>query len=464
MRVTLFGAAGEEVTGSAYYLETDEARVLVDFGLFQGRAMAEAHNRVPRNLKPNRLDAVLLTHAHLDHCGRLPLLAKQGYEGPIVSTPASLEMADLILRDAAKIQQHDLERANRKRERAGQRPKEPMYTSEDVTKTVRQFRAVPYDQLAAVAPGIQARFVEAGHILGSACIELTVRDGGRDRVVVFSGDVGQWGAPILRDPARLDRADVVFMESTYGDRDHRPLAETVEEFTQILKTMIARRGKLLVPAFAIGRTQQLLYHLAILFRNNTIPKFPVFIDSPMAIEASEIYLRHPELADEEVQALRAQKPLLEDLDTVQGTATADQSKALNHVAGPCLILAGAGMCNAGRILHHLKYNLWRPETSVAIVGYQAPGSLGRRLVEGARVVSIFGEKVVVRANVHTLGGFSAHAGQSDLLRWFEPLAAAHPRVFLTHGEARARQPLAQLLRERYTLTAEMPGLEQTVVL
>jgi metallo-beta-lactamase family protein len=464
MKVTLYGAAGDEVTGSAYHLQTAEANVLVDFGMFQGAKMAESRNRVPAALQAKRLNAVLLTHAHLDHCGRLPLLASRGFSGPIYATQATAEVADLILRDAVKIQAFDVQRTNRRRQRAGQEPVEPLFTAEDVEQIVQQFRAVPYDVPQEVAPGIRARFVEAGHMLGSACIELTVREGGKQKAVVFSGDIGQWGAPMLRDPARIARADVAFMESTYGDHDHRSLNDTIAEFTELVKATVQNRGKLLVPSFAVGRTQQLLYHLAVLFRDRVVPRFPVFVDSPMAVKATKIYGAHPELGDEEYQALRKKRPLREDLLTVKGVVSAEDSRKLNDVRGPCLIMAGAGMCNAGRILHHLKYNLWRPETTVAIVGFQAPGSLGRRLVERQPYVSIFGERIAVKAQVRTLGGFSAHAGQTDLLRWIEPMAKNRVRVFLTHGEAKGRKPLARLLRERFGIKAETPGLDDDVTI
>ena len=461
MKITLYGAAGE-VTGSAYHLQTNRASLLVDFGLFQGGKMTEKRNRAPRGLNARQLDAVVLTHAHLDHSGRLPLLAKQGYSGPIYGTPATLELSALILHDAAKIQAQDNERLNRKRERAGEPPLQPLFTAGDVETALKLFRPAPYDQPVAVAPGVQARFVEAGHILGSTSIELTVEEEGQKRVLVFSGDLGPRGAPILKDAAPFKQADVVFLESTYGDRDHRPLTETIAEFEAIIKTAVERRGKILAPAFAVGRTQLLLYLLAVMFRRQVTPKFPIYLDSPMAIEATRIYLRHPELADEEVQALRQVKPLQEDLDTMRATVTAAESRALNDLAGPCLIIAGAGMCNAGRILHHLKQNLWKPQTSVLIVGYQVEGSLGRQLVEGREQVTIFGEKIAVRAAIHTLGGFSAHAGQSDLAWWFDPLAPSRPRVILTHGEDKGRRGLARLLADRYRVQAELPELGHNI--
>jgi metallo-beta-lactamase family protein len=323
---------------------------------------------------------------------------------------------------------------------------------------------VTYRQPVEVAPGIQARWLEAGHMLGSASIELTVAEPGGRRVVLFSGDLGPQGAPILRDAEPVSRADLVFLESTYGDRDHRPLPETVREFRDIVRSMVERRGKVLVPTFAIGRTQEILYHLAVAFREGALPKFPVFLDSPMAVEASRIYLHHPELMDEEFRALERVHPILEDLSTVHATATPEESQALNTAAGPCLIMAGSGMCNGGRILHHLKYNLWRPETAVLIVGFQAAGTLGRELVEGRKTVKIFGEPIAVKASVHTLGGFSAHAGQTDLLRWFGAMAASRPRVVLCHGEDAARQALAAKLQEQYQIEAVLPGLGESVTL
>jgi metallo-beta-lactamase family protein len=280
---------------------------------------------------------------------------------------------------------------------------------------------------------------------------------------VFSGDLGPKGAPILRDAGCLRvAADAVFLESTYGDHDHRPFAETVAEFRDVLRAAVAEKGKILVPTFAVGRAQLMLVLLACFFRRQELPKFPLFLDSPMAAEASRIYVAHPELFDDELNALQEEHPFAADLESLTITATADESRAINDVPGPCLILAGAGMCNAGRILHHLRQNLWKPETHVLIVGYQAQDTLGRQLLDGVKHVSIFGEKIAVRARIHTLGGFSAHAGQRDLLEWFACLAPARPRLFLTHGEKRGREVLARLVRERHGLEAELPGLGETV--
>jgi metallo-beta-lactamase family protein len=465
MKITLHGAAGGEVTGSAYLVETDRSRVLVDFGMFQGVPHAETRNRLPDRLEVGRLDAVLLTHAHLDHTGRLPLLARHGYSNPVFATPATIEITNLILHDSAKVQAQDLVRVNRKRERAGEDPVAPLYGPAEVDRLIACCRPVPYDQLVPIAPGLQARFVEAGHLLGSASIQLVADEAAGRRTVVFSGDLGPKGIPILRDAQCLaEPADAVFLESTYGDHDHQPFAQTVAEFQKALREGVAARGHLLVPTFAVGRAQLLLVLLAGFFRRGELPRFPVFLDSPMAAEASRIYLNHPELFDDELLALRAEGPLTADLETLRITPTAEDSKTINDVSGPCLVLAGAGMCNAGRILHHFRQHLWRPETHVFIVGYQASGTLGRLLVEKAPQVSIFGEKIAVRATVHTLGGFSAHAGQRDLLDWLGCLTQWRPRVVLCHGEKPARTTLARLIQERYQLPVTLPGADETLVI
>ena len=461
MKIIFCGAAGG-VTGSATLVRTDRASVLIDLGMFQGVAHKADWNHLPAELDVGRLDAVVLTHAHLDHTGRLPLLARAGYAGPIYCTEPTIELAALILRDSAKVQAQDVERLNRKRQRADQAPLEPVYGPQEVEKLLRLLRPVAYDEPTEVAPGVRARFVEAGHLLGSASIQLCIEEGSQTRCIAFSGDLGPKGAPILKDAVGFQTTDALVLETTYGDREHKPLAETVAEFERIVTEAAARKGKILVPTFAVGRAQLILYLLALMFRHKTVPKFPVFLDSPMAIEASRIYNSHVELFDEDFQALQRERPLAADLDTLKPTPTADDSKALNEVGGPCLIMAGAGMCNAGRILHHFKQNLWRPETSVIFVGFQGEGTLGRQIVEGAKQINIFGEPIAVKASIHTLGGFSAHAAQSDLLRWFDQTAHCRPLTILNHGEPRSRDPFARLLEEKYRLQPRKPELGEVV--
>ena len=461
MTITPVGAAGGEVTGSCYIVQTKQARILIDCGQFQGGRKSEALNRPP--IAPNVvLDAVLLTHAHLDHTGRLPLLARMGYTGPVYGTPATLEMTGLIVRDSARLQIADSERNNRKRMRAGEPLEQPLYTPEDAEKILSQLRPIPYHRAFEAVPGIKAIWHDAGHMLGSASIQLIVEDDGKTKRIVFSGDLGPRSAPILREFEPFQQADVVFLESTYGGRDHRSLEETVAEFERIVIDAVNSGGKILVPTFAVGRAQLITLLLGKMFRAAKIKPFPIFLDSPMAIEATNIYVNHPELFDEEMNTFIRDRPLRTDLKTMTPTPTADESRAINDVRGACLVMAGAGMCNGGRILHHLKASLWKPSTHVLVVGYQANGSLGRLLVDGAKEVKIFGEKIAVKATIHTLGGFSAHAGQTDLMRWFDVIAPSKPRVVLTHGENDQRAALARVIQQREGLSAKLPQMGEVV--
>lgn len=461
MKIKVVGAAGGEVTGSAYYVQTKRAAVLVDCGMFQGGKKSESLNRPPTGPK-QKLDAVLLTHGHLDHTGRLPLLSARGHLMPVYATPATVSMAALILRDSARIQLSDNERQNRRLQREGREPVPPLYTTDDAEELIRLLRPVPYQQPVEVAPGIKAIWAESGHMLGSASIQLLVEEDGKTKRVVFSGDLGPKDALILKEFEPFQHADLVFLESTYGGRDHRPFTETVEEFTAIVQAAVKSGGKVLVPTFAVGRAQLITGLLGWMFRNRKVKPFPLFLDSPMAIEATKIYQRHQELFDEGMKKFIKEKPLHADLKTLKVCVKAEDSMKINDQPGSCLVMAGAGMCNAGRILHHLKANLWKPDTHVVIVGYQGHGSLGRRLVEGEKLVSIHGQKIAVKAKVHTLGGFSAHAGHTDLLRWFSAVAPCKPRVVLTHGEDKARQALAAAIKQQHRLEPMIPAMGDSI--
>jgi metallo-beta-lactamase family protein len=462
MKITVHGAGGGEVTGSAYLLQTGDANVLVDLGLFQGARSLENYNRIPKKGAFAKLNAVVLTHAHLDHTGRLPLLTRAGYHGPIYATPATMDFTDLILKDAAHLQKSDVERQNRKRQRMGQPLLETLYEQQDVDRLRPLYKRLGYDQPTPVAPGVTVRAVEAGHMLGSASLEVTVEDDGTKKVVIFSGDLGPRGAPLHRDYVPFEHADFVFMESTYGDRDHRSLHETAVETRKAVKKAIEAKAKILVPVFAVGRTQLLLYLLAGAFKRGTLSPFPIFIDSPMAIEATKLYRKHAELFDDEARAMQKSGELREKLETAKFCPTANDSRALNDVPGPCMIMAGAGMCTGGRILHHFRHSLAHPGTTVLFVGYQGQGSLGRMIVDGKKTVTIYGEKIPVRASVHTFGGLSGHAGQTDLLRWLDSFAESRPRVFLTHGEDRGRKPLGKIIKERHGLRVDYPDLGETI--
>lgn len=462
MKIKVHGAAGGEVTGSAYLVQTDQASILIDAGMFQGGKSSEAKNKLPQGASPKKIDAILLTHGHLDHTGRVPLLIKFGYHGPIYSTIETLELSRIILEDSARLQVADAMRQNRKQWKKGLPPFEPLYNTEHVDFMKELVRPILLDTPIVVAPGISARWIGAGHMLGSGSIELTVTEKGKVKTVVFSGDLGPLSLPLLKPFDNFTKADLVFMESTYGDRDHKSYDETLKEFTQIVKEAYATGGKMLVPTFAIGRAQQIIYHLAEMFHAGTVPPFPVYLDSPMALKAFTVYHDHQELLDDEFQELKKKGVFPINEKYFIPSQTAESSKALNSIKGPCLILAGAGMCNGGRILHHLSHNLGNPTTHVLIVGYQSDGSIGRKLVDRLPKISIYGEQKVVRAQVHTLSGFSAHAGQTDLLKWFSYLAPSKPRIVITHGENGPRQALAACIKKQYKLNSILPKIGDVI--
>ena len=461
MRIHFHGAAGD-VTGSAYHVVTKQASILVDCGFFQGRKEESEKNRRKAKLEGGKLDAVILTHGHLDHIGRLPLLTRNGYKGPIYATRPTLDIATLILKDSLSLQKQDLKRQNLKRARAKLPPLQPLFEEADVRKLGPLATPVKYNQRIQVAPGIEARLVDAGHVIGSASVELTVSENGHKKTVVFSGDLGPRGAPLLNDPEPFKEADAVIMESTYGDRNHRSMHDTAIEGREIIAKAIANKAKILVPVFAVGRTQLLLYLLAGAFKRKTLPRFPIFLDSPMAIAATRIYGRNNELFDAEALEMVQSGELMRSLKSARPCTSPGESRALNSVKEPCLIMAGSGMCTGGRIMHHLRHNLPIPETAVLIVGFQSHGTLGRKLVDGAKSVMMFGEEIPVRASIHTMGGFSAHADQRGLLDWFSTLAPSRPRTIITHGENRARQVFGDLIHSRFGLKTERPELGDVI--
>jgi metallo-beta-lactamase family protein len=456
MDIEFFGAAGE-VTGSCHVLRVGGKTVLLDCGLIQGGRKDEERNRDPFPFEASEVDAVVLSHAHLDHCGRLPLLVKRGFSGPIFAHEATCELAVILLADAAKLEERDAEYLTRK---LGKRIK-PLYTLEEGEQVVRQFRSMKYRQRQTVVPGVEVRFRDAGHILGSCAVELWVKEGDQERKIVFSGDLGQYDTPILKDPEPIDAADVVLMESTYGNRRHRDREETIVEIGEIIARAGADHGNILIPAFAIGRTQEILYQLGQHYDEWQLDRFKIFLDSPMAIETSKVYWEYPHLYDEEATRLRRENggmPLLPNLNLSQ---TAEDSMAINRINSGAIVIAGSGMCNGGRIIHHLKHNLGNPKHQVIIVGFQAYGSLGRRLVDGNETVRIHGMTIPVKARIHTVGGLSAHGDQDDMARWYECMEN-RPPVYLVHGEDESRVAFAEYLAARNGADVRIPSPGDTL--
>lgn len=466
MKIRIHGAAGGEVTGSAYHVQTAKSDILVDAGMFQGGRESEAKNKLPKGTRPDHIDAILLTHGHLDHTGRVPLLIKYGFDGPIYTTEETIELTRIILEDSARLQAADAMRQNKRawKKRKKAELVEPLYSSAHVDYMRELTQPIEFEQVIRVTEDITARWVEAGHMLGSGSIELTVTEGGKKKVVVFSGDLGPLSLPLLRPFKKLKKADLVFLESTYGDRDHKPYEETLAEFKAIVQNAYKAKGKMLVPSFAIGRAQQIVYHLAEMFYKKEVPQFPVYLDSPMGLDAFDVYKNHQDILDDEYHALKKRGVFPLTRKTFVPSPSAATSKALNEVDGPCMIIAGAGMCNGGRILHHLYHNVENPNAHIIIVGYQSHGSLGRKLVDRLTEVPIFGDVKKVNAQVHTLGGFSAHAGQTDLLDWFSGLAPSKPRLALTHGEDGPRKALADQIRMKYRISAVLPRIGDVIEL
>jgi metallo-beta-lactamase family protein len=453
MQLTFLGAAGE-VTGSRYLIEVGATRLLVDCGMFQGGREAAARNREPWGFSPHDLDAVVLTHAHIDHSGLLPRLVRDGFRGRVYATPATIELVDVMLRDSAHLMAAEAAR----HERYGRRERalwEPLYGLDDVEALGERLLPLRYGEARELAAGVRVCLRDAGHILGSAIVELDLAEHGVARRLVLSGDLGQPGRPILRDPATIAAADLLIVESTYGDRDHKPLGPTIDELVEAVdRTLNVKHGNVLVPAFAVGRTQELLYWFERLTLEGRLPELEVFVDSPLATEVTEITARHFELFDEEARRLIAARRAGPSRMHLRHTRTVAESMALNRLSGGAVILAASGMCDGGRIKHHLRHHLSNPHTTVLITGYQAAGTLGRRLVDGDPTVPIFGAQVPVRAEIITLGGFSAHADQRALLGWLRGFAAPPARTWLVHGEP----PAATALQARIAADLGWPGV------
>ncbi len=441
--VRFLGAAGT-VTGSKHLVTFGERRVLLDCGLFQGLKELRARNWAAPPIPPGELDAIVLSHAHIDHTGALPLFVRRGFHGPVYCTSATADLARVLLPDSAHLQEEEAERANR-RGYSKHKPALPLYTVEDAEAALKLLRTKRFGDEFQVADGIRATYRRAGHILGSASIDLRLGDAGARRLA-FSGYIGRWNRPILRDPEPIEDADVLLLESTYGDRLHPP--DPAKELADVVNGAVKRGGALLVPAFAVGRAQELLWMLRHLEEERRIPQLPIFLDSPMAIDATEIYCRHPEDHDFDMRSLTSPDSCPLWSARVKPTRTAQQSKQINDVAGPAIIISASGMATGGRILHHLRMRLSDPKTTVLLVGFQAPGTRGRSLQDGADELRIFGDLVPVRAKVEAISGLSAHGDQSELLRWAGGLKRPPHRVYLVHGEPDSAAALARAIEEK----------------
>lgn len=456
-----FHGADRGVTGSCHLLSCAGKKILIDCGLYQGGRELDEENSKPFGFDPKQIDFVLLTHAHLDHCGRLPLLAKRGFRGEIITTAATRELARLVMVDAAHLQEEEVEHRGHRSAHHGkhQHAAAPLYSIVDAFLALEFFgRVTAYGQPVQLAPGIRATFIDAGHILGSACILLELEENGRQRRVLFSGDLGNSGRPLLRDPAPPPKVDVVVMETTYGDRLHKPFQPSVEEFYETIVDTFKRGGNVIIPTFALERAQELLYFLREGVEKNRLPRSTqVFLDSPMAISATEIFERHPECYEPETAELfRAGRDPFH-LPGLHFTRETAASIAINHIGGGAVIMAGSGMCTGGRIRHHLQNNISRQECSILFVGYAATGTLARHVIDGAKEVRIYGEKIPVRAKIHTINGFSAHADQVELLAWHRQTGNPE-RTFLVHGEEEVMRQFATHLKGTEVV---MPALNES---
>ncbi len=465
IKLTFLGGAGN-VTGSRYLVEIDGMRLLVDCGLYQERQFQD-RNWDPFPIPPSSLNAVLLTHAHLDHCGLLPKLVKDGFNGPVYCTEATAKIAQIVMLDAGHIMEEDAAYKRKRHKREGRippRPVVPLYTVDDAAACERLFAPVKYEQPVAINNCAVATFHEAGHILGASMIKLRLSCNGTTRTILFSGDVGRNGRPLINDPTGFDHADYVLVESTYGERIHQDVDDIKEKMAEAVNTTRAAGGNVVIPSFSVERSQEVLYYLHELLMEKKIPPVMAFLDSPMAIKVTEVFKDHPELLDNRMKALLAGNESPFDFKGLKMTRTTKESKAINSIRGTVVIIAGSGMCTGGRIKHHLVNNISRPESTILFVGYQAVGTLGRQIVDGAREVRILGQMREVRANIVRINGFSAHADRDELVEWLDALKRPPRHIFVVHGEAEASNSFAEYIRRRNGWEVTVPGYKDQIVI
>jgi metallo-beta-lactamase family protein len=465
MRLRFLGAV-QNVTGSRHLLEVDGSRLLIDCGLYQERQFL-SRNWEPFAVPPESINAVLLTHAHLDHCGLLPKLVREGFKGRIYCTQATAEIARVILLDSAKIQEEDAEHKRKRHQKQGKYgpyPEIPLYTIKDAEACFPYFEPVKYGQTLKIAGGVEVTFCDAGHVLGSSMIKVASGSNASRRTVLFTGDIGRPGRPILPDPSIPQDVDYLVIESTYGDRVHKEAGDVKKQIADVINSTQTRGGNIVVPSFALERSQEILFYLSELLREDTIPHLMIFLDSPMAARITEIFRRHQELFDDEARQLIRENRSPFDLPGLKVTTTSEESKAINHIKGTCVIIAGSGMCTGGRIKHHLANNISRKESTIMFVGYQAVGTLGRQIVDKAKQVRILGQKYTVRAKVVKINGFSAHADKKEMLDWLMKFQRPPKRIFLVHGEPESEQAFSAFLTEKTGWQVSIPAYEDQVVL
>ena len=464
MRLEFLGAA-HTVTGSCYLLEVQDQKYLIDCGMFQGSRRIRELNYEAFPFNPASIDAVFLTHAHVDHCGLIPKLVKDGFKGNVYATQATCDLAQIMLPDSAFIQQSDAESFNRKNQRRGEEPVEPIYTLDDAAEALKHFVPVPYEQKFTLGEHLAVKYYDAGHIIGSAIVEMEDMDGGKESKLVFSGDLGQPKQPIIKDPTILTGADFLVVESTYGDRQH-PLYDKETRLLEVINDTMDRGGNVIIPSFAVGRTQTLLYYFYNLWKQGRLDsEIPIILDSPLAINATRIFMKNFQDFDEEAIKMFGDSEKLVEFPQLRICKTPEESRALNSSEGSAIIISASGMADAGRVLHHLKHNLWRPESTILFVGYQAEGSLGRRLVEGIKRVRVMGEEVAVKAQIQVLNGFSAHADTNQLMDWISNFQSPKPaKIFIVHGEAQGQEFLKSRIQKEYQGEVYIPFRGDAVVI
>ncbi len=468
MNISFLGAA-KTVTGSCYLLEAKGCKLLVDCGMFQGHSKEDAMNAEAFPFNPAELDFVILTHSHIDHSGRIPKLYVDGFKGRIFATKATTELCAIMLPDSGHIQEFENEWTNRKRTRAGLPPVEPLYTFQDAVDCIQLFESVKYGEVVTICDGVKARFNDAGHILGSSIVELWVEENGDETKLVFSGDLGNKGIPILRDPTIIESADYLIIESTYGNRLHHDIDTKLDRFVDIISDTVKKGGNVVIPSFAVGRTQEIIYDLNKQYSEKSekvkeILNIPVYVDSPLAVSATQVFRKNLDCFDEEAQEYirNGDNPL--DFPGLQFTQSADESRALNEKKESVIIISASGMCEAGRIKHHLKHNLWRKESSVIFVGYQAEGTLGRKLVDGAKKVKIFGEDITVNARIEMIEGFSGHADMNGLLDWIGKFNRKPAKIFIVHGEETVMNEFSASINQRFGIETVIPSRGDSFIL